>query len=156
MGTFDPFTNGHNEIVENALKIFDEMVVLVAVSPMKKTMFSPEERVEMLQKHFEAEKRVEVQQWGRLTVEYARQHQIEAVVRGLRPTGDFEIEFQMASMNQRLLPDIATIFLMTGKNNYFISSSLVKEISLHGGNVDDFVPQAVRDYFKSRKNKGEQ
>ncbi len=142
-GTFDPFTVGHNDILQRSLKIFDEVTVLVAVSPTKKPMFSKEERLEMLEEHFKDYDNVNVDTWGGLIVDYAKQKGIGSIIRGLRPTGDFEIEFQMASMNNKIYPDIETVFLMTEGENYYISSTLVKVVYRYGGVVVVFLSIAI-------------
>lgn len=150
-GTFDPFTNGHLDIVQRALKIFDEVTVLVAVSPTKKPFLGQDKRVELLETLFKDEKKVKVDSWDGLIVEYARQNKISSIVRGLRPTGDFEIEFQMASMNRKINQECDTVFLMTSEKLYYISSSLVKEVFNHGGDVSPFVPSIVlEELLKSR------
>lgn len=147
-GTFDPFTNGHDDIVKRALKVFDELTILVAVSPAKKSLFTRDERVEMIKTHIAGDSRIKVDSWDGLVVEYARQHSIFSLVRGLRPTGDFEMEFQMASMNNHLNPEIETFFLPTGGNHYFISSSLIKELHQYGRDISDFVPKSILEYLK--------
>ena len=151
-GTFDPFTNGHLDIVQRAVKIFDEIVILVAVSPTKKPFMSSEARVSVLKKLFAHEPKVRVDSWSGLIVEYARQNKITSIVRGLRPTGDFEIEFQMASMNRKINPECDTVFLMTSEKLYYISSSLVKEVYTHNGDITAFVPPMVLDEMKKIKN----
>lgn len=150
-GTFDPFTNGHQDILDRSLKIFDEVTVLIAVSPTKKTMFTPAQRQEMLETHFKSTPKVKVDFWDGLVVEYARQKGIGTLIRGLRPTGDFEIEFQMAAMNHKIHSQIETVFFMTEGLNYFVSSSLVREIYQHGGDIADFVPKAILDSIKTLK-----
>ncbi len=150
-GTFDPFTNGHLDIVQRAVKIFDQLVILVAVSPTKNPFMSTEARVEVLKKLFAHEPKVKVESWSGLVVEYARQHKINSIVRGLRPTGDFEIEFQMASMNRKINPDCDTVFLMTSEKLYYISSSLVKEVYNHNGDITPFVPPLVLEELKKIK-----
>lgn len=150
-GTFDPFTNGHLDIVQRAIKIFDEVVVLVAVSPTKKPFMSTEQRVSVLKKLFANEPKVKIDSWGGLIVDYARINRIGSIVRGLRPTGDFEIEFQMASMNRKINPDCDTVFLMTSEKLYYISSSLVKEVYNHNGDISSFVPPLVYDELKKIK-----
>ena len=150
-GTFDPFTNGHLDIVNRACGIFDEVVVLVAVSPNKKPLMSTEQRVEVLKKIFAHEPKVKVDSWTGLIVEYARKNNISSIVRGLRPTGDFEIEFQMASMNRKINPDCDTVFLMTSEKLYYISSSLVKEVWTHDGEISTFVPPLVHEEMKKLK-----
>ncbi len=152
-GTFDPFTNGHLDIVQRALKIFDELIVIVAVSPTKQPLMSTEQRVKVLKKLFAHEPKIKVESWTGLIVEYARQHKINSIVRGLRPTGDFEIEFQMASMNRKINPDCDTVFLMTSEKLYYISSSLVKEVYQHDGDITSFVPPLVQDEMNKLKKK---
>ncbi len=152
-GTFDPFTNGHLDIVQRAAKVFDEIVVLVAVSPNKVPFMSTETRVSVLKKLFAHEPKVTVDSWTGLIVEYARQNNIGSIVRGLRPTGDFEIEFQMASMNRKINPDCDTVFLMTSEKLYYISSSLVKEVWTYDGDVTPFVPPLILEELKKLKPK---
>ena len=151
-GSFDPITIGHKDIVERALKIFDEVTLLIAISPSKKPLFSTEQRVTLLKETFADEPRVKSDSWQGLLVGYVKQNNIGAIVRGLRPTGDFEIEFQMASMNRKLLPEAETVFLMTGENTYYVSSSLVKEVYSHGGDVSEFVPKNILEALKSKKD----
>ncbi len=150
-GTFDPFTNGHQDILLRALNLFDEVTILVAISPTKKPLFSREKRMEMLAVLFKGNDKIKINAWDGLIVDYARQNGIQSIVRGLRPTGDFEIEFQMASMNNKLYPDVDTIFLMTGGEHYFISSSLVKEVFHHGGDIKPFVPSEILEQMNKLK-----
>lgn len=150
-GTFDPFTLGHDDILKRALRVFDEITILVAVAPAKKALFSQEERVKMIREHLSDEPRAKVDSWNGLIVEYAKKHHINAIVRGLRPTGDFEMEFQMASMNNKLYQEIDTFFLPTSGNHYFVSSSLVKELHKHGRNVSEFVPPKILNQLKPSK-----
>lgn len=142
-GSFDPFTNGHLDIVNRALSLFDEITILLAVSPSKNPYIPKETRKNLLEEIFKDKPNVKVDTWDGLIVDYARDHKIDSIVRGLRPTGDFETEFQMASMNRKLYSNIETVFLMTGENLYYISSSLVKEVHKHGGDIQKFVPQIV-------------
>jgi len=151
-GSFDPFTNGHLDIVTRALKIVDELVILIAVSPSKKPFLEKEKRVELLQEIFKNEPKIKIDFYGGLIVEYAKDNNIDVIIRGLRPTGDFENEFQMASMNRKLHSEIETVFLMTGENLYYISSSLVKEVWNHGGEVEEFVPAPIYKELESRKD----
>jgi pantetheine-phosphate adenylyltransferase len=151
-GTFDPFTNGHLDIVQRAIKIFDELTILVAVSPTKKPFMSTESRLEVLAKLFAHEPKVKVDSWNGLIVDYAKKNNIGSIVRGLRPTGDFEIEFQMASMNRKINHDCDTVFLMTSEKLYYISSSLVKEVYNHQGDITSFVPPLVLDEMKKIKS----
>ena len=150
-GTFDPFTNGHLDIVERAIKIFDELIIIVAVSPTKNPFMSTEARLEVLKKLFSHEPKVKVESWNGLIVDYAKQHKIGSIVRGLRPTGDFEIEFQMASMNRKINPECDTVFLMTSEKLYYVSSSLVKEVYHHHGDITPFVPPLVLEEMKKIK-----
>lgn len=149
-GTFDPFTNGHANILIRSLEIFDEVTVLVAVSPTKKPLFSMKERLGMIGELYQSEKKIIVDSWEGLIVDYAKKHNIGNIVRGLRPTGDFEIEFQMASMNQKLYPEIETVFLMTGPEHYYVSSSLVKEIHNYGRDISPFVPKEVLKHLPKK------
>lgn len=149
-GTFDPFTNGHQDILVRSLDLFEQVTILIAVSPTKQPLSSMEDRVAMLKEHFKNEPKIKVDSWDGLVVDYARKHKIGAMLRGLRPTGDFEIEFQMASMNQKLYPDLETVFLMTRGKHYFISSTLVKEIYHHGGDISEFVPPTIVKYLTKK------
>jgi pantetheine-phosphate adenylyltransferase len=149
-GSFDPFTNGHMDIVERALKMFDTVIILVAISPAKKEFLSKNERMSLLNKIFIENERVKVDSWDGLIVDYVESNNVSAIVRGLRPTGDFEIEFQMASMNRKLNPNAETVFFTTGENLYYISSSLVKEVFNHGGDIKGFVPAVI---FKELEKK---
>lgn len=142
-GAFDPFTSGHLDIVKRALAVFDEIVILVAVSPNKKSLLDPDERVQMVKEVFSNHDSVSVDHFSGLVVDYAQRKKINHLIRGLRPTGDFESEFQMATMNNKLDSNIETVFFMTGEQYFYISSSLVKEIHLHGGDVSNFVPPEV-------------
>lgn len=147
-GSFDPITNGHIDIVKRALTIFDELTLVIAVSPSKKPLLSKTSRKKLLAQIFKDEPKVKIDTWDGLIVDYAKKHNITTIVRGLRPTGDFEIEFQMASMNRKLNPCTETVFLMTGENLYYISSSLVKEILHHNGDISSFVPECVLKELK--------
>lgn len=150
-GSFDPFTKGHLDIVKRALNIFDEVNIVIAVSPAKSSLISREDRKALIEKIFESEDRVKVDVWDELIVDYAKKKNIKSIVRGLRPTGDFEMEFQMASMNRKLNSDTDTVFLMTGENLYYISSSLVKEVFRHGGDISTFVPAEINEFLKSKR-----
>lgn len=150
-GTFDPFTNGHLDIVQRGVQLFDKLTVVVAVSPTKKPTLTQDRRVELLKELFKNEPKVEIVSWGGLVVEYARQHKIGYIVRGLRPTGDFEIEFQMAAMNRQLNPKLDTVFLTTSDKLYYVSSSLVKEVWAHGGDISPFVPPLILEELKKHR-----
>ena len=149
-GSFDPFTNGHDEIIQSALKIFDEIIILLGVSPTKNPFFSTKQRLEMVEKHFAGNKRIVVKSSNGLIVEYAKKNKINTLIRGLRPTGGFSLEFQMAIMNNMLHPEIETVFF-TGKKYHFISSGLVREVFTHGGKYEDFVPSIISNLMKKYK-----
>lgn len=147
-GTFDPFTNGHDNILQRAINIFDEVTVLLAVSPTKKPLLEIDDRLKLLEEHLSQYPNAKVDKFEGLVVDYAKRNKIGSLVRGLRPTGDFEIEFQMAAMNKELCPDVETVFLMTEGDNYFVSSTLVREILSHGGDVQKFVPPKIYEGLK--------
>jgi len=142
-GSFDPFTFGHQDILERACGIFDEVIVAVLRNPSKTPMFSVEERIEMIRESMTGNGQVDVDSFEGLTVDFAQQVGAAAIVRVLRATSDFESEFQMALFNRKLAPGITTVFLMTSFANVFLSSSLTKEVARYGGNVDFAVPASV-------------
>jgi pantetheine-phosphate adenylyltransferase len=142
-GSFDPFTLGHLDILERACGIFDRVIVGVLRNPNKTAMFSADERMEMIRDSLEGNSKIEVDSFEGLTVEFARTVDAVAIVRGLRATSDFESEFQMALFNRKLAPGVTTVFLMTSFANVFLSSSLIKEVASHGGDVEFAVPASV-------------
>lgn len=146
-GTFDPFTNGHQDILLRSLTIFDEVTVLVANNRTKTPLFSADDRVSMIRECYANDPKIKVASWDGLTVDYAKSNNIHTIIRGLRPTGDFEAEFQMASMNKRLYSKIETIFLVTEGDNYYVSSSLVKEIFRLGRNIEEFLPAKIYEWL---------
>lgn len=155
-GSFDPITNGHLDLLERALKIFDRVIITIAVHPGKKPLFSLEERFELIRKSLEGNPdghRVEVDHFQGLLVDYVRKVNANAIVRGLRVVSDFEYEFQMALMNRRLNTDIETLFLMTGMRWIFISSSIIKEVVSAGGCVNGLVPDVVESALVARLGK---
>ena len=149
--SFDPFTLGHADSISRALKLFDELTIVIAVSPSKKPLLTKEQRTEMLLELFKDNPSVKVDSCDGLIVDFAKDKKIDAMVRGLRPIGDFDLEFQMASINKKLLPDLETVFFMTGDNLYYVSSSIVKEVYNHGGDVSKFVPEQVLDYLNKTR-----
>lgn len=149
-GSFDPFSNGHHEIVVRGLELFDEIVILVAVSNSKKALFSMEERVQMIRELYLNEPRVKVDSSTGLLVDYATQHKIGFILRGLRPTGDFDYEFHMASMNHELQPKIDTVFFITHKEHSCVSSTAIREILSCGGDVSKFVPAVIYRHLQKR------
>jgi len=142
-GSFDPITYGHLDVLWRALDLFDHIVVGVACNPRKSPLFSAEERIEQIREAVGAEPRVEVQVFSGLLVDYARERGAVALVRGLRAVSDFEYEFQMAGMNRKLTPGIQAVFLMAAEEHFYVSSSLVKEVALLGGDVTEHAPPGV-------------
>ncbi len=147
-GTFDPVTHGHADLVKRAARVFDEVIVAIAESPHKKPLFSLERRIEMTERVLEDLDNVRVVGFDTLLIEFAREIGANVLVRGLRAVSDFEYEFQLASMNRHLNPDIETMFLTPDENYSFISSSLVKEIARLGGDVSRFVHDDVREALR--------
>jgi len=143
-GTFDPITNGHYEIIRRASELFESLVVGVAVSPEKEPLFSIERRVEMVNEVLQTLSNVEIQEYSGLTVNFAKEIDAHVVVRGLRSPADAQYEFELARMNKELAGDVETIFLSSGNNNAFISSSLMKQIASEGGDIAGFVHPTVQ------------
>jgi pantetheine-phosphate adenylyltransferase len=143
-GTFDPFTNGHIDILERANNIFDEIIIAVAVNSQKKPMFTAEERTEMIKDCVSNYPHVIVDtlQTG-LLIDYAKAKDAVAIIRGLRQVADFEYEFQIALMNRHLYPDITTVFLMPNEKYTYLTSSIIREVASLGGDISDFVPEPV-------------
>jgi pantetheine-phosphate adenylyltransferase len=155
-GSFDPITNGHVDIIERGLKVFDEIVVAVLENPKKAPLFSTKERIAMIRELFGRKGHVSVRSFRGLLVEFARKQNTRVVIRGLRAISDFEYELQMALMNRNLAPDIETFFMMPNVKYSFLSSNLVREVVMLGGPVDDLVPGLVarrlQDKIKRLKN----
>jgi pantetheine-phosphate adenylyltransferase len=149
-GSFDPITNGHLDLIQRALKVFDHIIVAVAVNTIKKALFTMEERLEMTRVSLQSYPQVSVDTFTGLLVEYAKRQNAKTILRGLRAVTDFEYEFQLAMMNRRLEPEIETVFLMTGLRWVFLSSSILKEAAVHGGNIEGMVPEIV---FKKLREK---
>ena len=152
-GTFDPITLGHVDIVSRASPLFDTVILAVAASTSKNTVFSIDERVELSKGVLKHISNVEVQKFGGLMVDFAREKKASVVLRGLRAVSDFEYEFQLAGMNRKLMPEVDTIFMPTSERYTYISSSLVREIAVYGGDVSDFVDPKVCEALKSRFEK---
>ncbi|VAW66615.1 Phosphopantetheine adenylyltransferase [hydrothermal vent metagenome] len=143
-GTFDPVTNGHSDLVARASRLFDKVIVAVAASPSKAPLLNLDERIELTREVLSGYSNVEVCGFSDLLVDFVRQRKANAILRGLRVVSDFEFEMQLASMNRHLAPEIETLFLTPSEKSSFISSSLVKEIASHNGDVSEFLnPQAV-------------
>ena len=143
-GSFDPLTNGHLDVIERAVKLFDRVVVAVAKNESKQPLFSLEERVELVRRSIQHLRGVEADSFDCLLVDYVEQQSAQAVVRGLRAVSDFEFEFQLALMNRKLNERVETIFMMPKDTYTFLSSRIVKEIARLGGDVSAFVPSHVK------------
>lgn len=149
-GTFDPITNGHANLVQRALRRFDRVIIGIARSTTKSTCFTLDERVSLARTALEQLEHVEVVGFDGLLVKFAQEQEAGVILRGLRAVSDFEYEFQLASMNRKLAPDIETMFLTPDEGYSFISSSLVREIAALGGDVLPFVHPAVEVALKKR------
>ncbi|MGX5915401.1 pantetheine-phosphate adenylyltransferase [Aliidiomarina sp. Khilg15.8] len=144
-GTFDPITNGHSDLIERAANLFTEVVVGIAASPSKKPLFSLQQRVDLVKAVTEHLPNVTVVGFSGLLVEFAREREATVLIRGLRAVSDFEYEFQLANMNRRLHPGLESVFLTPAEENSFISSTLVKEVALHHGDVTQFTDARVAE-----------
>lgn len=142
-GTFDPITNGHVDIISRAAAMFDNVILAIAASPGKKPLFTLEERVALARDALAHIPNVEVQGFSDLMANFAREQQANILVRGLRAVADFEYEMQLAQMNRHLMPGLESVFLMPAKEWSFVSSSLVKEVARHHGDVAHFLPAPV-------------
>ena len=149
-GTFDPITLGHEDLVRRATRLFDRVVVAIAANPGKEPMFSLDERVALAKSVLTGFDGVEVTGYEGLTVEFAREHGLQVIVRGLRAISDFEYEFQLANMNRHLTDEVETAFLTPTETYTYISSSLVREIASLGGDISEFVSPAVREALLER------
>lgn len=151
-GTFDPITNGHIDVVQRATEMFSKVIVLVARNSTKSPMFNDKERVAMIKEIFHGNRRVSVDVFDRLLVDYARGKKATVLVRGLRAVSDFEFEFQMALTNRKLDPTIDTVFLMPHARYTYLNSSIVREVARLGGDVSAFVPSSVRRRLQEKLN----
>ena len=149
-GSFDPFTNGHLDILDRTLKLFSEVTVLVAGSSRKTKMLSIEDRVELIREVVKDKPNVKVDTTPGLIMEYARQHNVKAVIRGLRTPSDFEYEYMMATMNKNIHPECETVFMMTSQGLYFVSSTMIKELLTYGGDISPYVPQSILKKLKEK------
>jgi pantetheine-phosphate adenylyltransferase len=149
-GTFDPITRGHEELVRRAARLFDRVVVAISASPKKAPLFSLEERVGLAKEVLADVAGVSVTGYDDLTIEFARRHDLGAIVRGLRAVSDFEYEFQLATMNRHLTDEDETVFLTPTEHFMFVSSSLIREIAEYGGDVSAFVHPVVEAGLKRK------
>ncbi|GAA0534467.1 phosphopantetheine adenylyltransferase [Saccharopolyspora subtropica] len=148
-GSYDPVTNGHLDIIERASKLFDEVVVAVLINKNKKSLFTVEERLEMLREVTHQWPNVRIDSWHGLLVDYCRAHEIDAIVKGLRAVSDFDYELQMAQMNQQL-SGVETMFMSTNPLYSFLASSLVKEVATYGGDVSNLLPPEIEQRLRQR------
>ncbi|NOI15113.1 pantetheine-phosphate adenylyltransferase [Vibrio hepatarius] len=144
-GTFDPITHGHVDIIKRALKMFSHVVVAVAESPRKNTLFTLDERIEMVEEVFKGEANITVKGFSGLLVDFVKEEQSTTLIRGLRTTMDFEYELGLSTMYQKLMPEIESLFLPPNEKYAFLSSTIVREVALHGGDVSDFVHPYIAD-----------
>ena len=142
-GTFDPLTNGHTDLITRAAKMFDSVLLAIAHNPTKKPCFTLDERVDLAKTVLSQYKNVQIIGFSGLLVDLAKVHNASVLIRGIRAVSDFDYEFQLANMNRRLHPDLESVFLTPSEQNSFISSTLVKEVALHNGDVSDFVSPIV-------------
>ena len=151
-GTFDPLTNGHLDLIERASKMFDEVIIAVAASPSKQTMFTLEERVNFCKEVTQHLDNVSAQGFSGLMVDFAKQVNANILIRGLRTTVDFEYEFGLTNMYKRLMPSLESVFLTPAEEYAFISSTIVREVAIHGGDVTPFVPEIIADALHGKKS----
>ena len=149
-GSFDPLTNGHVDIIARGARLFDRIIVAILVNAEKQPLFSMDERVEIARAVFESHENVEIDTFHGLLVDYVERRQAQVIVRGLRAVSDFEFEFQMALMNQRLKPKIETVFMMPAEQYTYISSRLIKEVFSLGGRVHGLVPDLVESRLREK------
>lgn len=149
-GTFDPVTNGHLDIIERAIRLFDTVIVTIARNSAKNPLFSDKERVEMIREAVKGWKQVEIDSFEGLLVNYAKERNASAVLRGLRAISDFEYEFQLALTNRKLNDSLETVFLMPSERYTYLNSTIVREIARLGGDVSDFVPPVVKKAFDKK------
>lgn len=155
-GSFDPITNGHLDIIERASRVFGEVIVAVAINYSKKPLFTVEERIEMIRESCVEFPNVVVDSFEGLTVDCAEKQGASVIVRSLRAVSDFEYEFQMALMNRRQKPSIETVFMMTGADYIYLSSSIIKEMAALGGSVEGLVPEPVREKLIVKQTRNRQ
>jgi len=152
-GSFDPITNGHIDILEKTSKIFDRIIIAVVHNVYKQALFTLEERVNLIKESIRHISNIEVESFSGLLVNYVKEKEACAIIRGLRTVTDFEYEMHMAMMNKELLPEVDTIFVMSSSKYIFVSSSIIKEAALVGGDVSSLVPEAVKRKLEEKIRK---
>lgn len=152
-GSFDPATNGHIDVIERALKIFDKVIVAVGDNPEKKPLFSTKERMAMLRESTRHLKNLEIDSFSGLLIDYVKRKNSRIIIRGLRAVSDFEFEFQRALLNRVVDNEIETVFIMTKEHYVYLNSSIIKEISMFGGNINGMVPEIVERKLKEKFSK---
>jgi pantetheine-phosphate adenylyltransferase len=150
-GSFDPLTNGHLDIIKRARMVFDKVVIIVLHNPQKNVLFTFEERVQMIRDIVSDIDGVEVDSFSGLLVDYMTQNNYDIIIKGLRALSDFEYEFQMALMNRKICPAVETLFMMTANDHSYVSSSLVKDVHRHGGDISEFVPSLVEKLLNEKR-----
>jgi pantetheine-phosphate adenylyltransferase len=154
-GSFDPITNGHIDIIRRGLRVFDKLIILIAYNPAKSSLFTVEERIDLIETVIGDDPRIRIDSFSGLLVDYVKKENSLVILRGLRALSDFEYEFQMALINRRLDRDIETVFLMTGYKWFYTSSQLIKEAASHGGSVRGLVPDVVLQALQQKYGKQE-
>lgn len=149
-GSFDPVTNGHLDILSRSLELFDTVVIAIGYNIDKQGLFSIEERIDLIRESLKGNNRVIVDSFQGLLVDFVRKVNARFVIRGLRAMSDFEFEFQTASMNRNLSPDMDTVFMMTSKDYFFVSSRTIKEVANFGGSVSGWVPEVVEKALRKK------
>ncbi|MEE4312038.1 MAG: pantetheine-phosphate adenylyltransferase [candidate division KSB1 bacterium] len=152
-GTFDPITNGHLDIIERSVLLFDEVIVAVTTNPQKSPLFSVEDRIDMITNAVQGKQNIVTDSFNELLVSYAQRRGATAIIRGLRATSDFEYEFQMALVNRKLSKNLLTVFLMPNEKYTYLNSTIVKEVASLNGDISCFVPSYVLKKMKEKFNK---
>ena len=154
-GTFDPITNGHEDLIQRASRLFDEVLVGVAQSQAKRPFFSLDERISLAREVLKPYRNVKVEGFSGLLSEFVKEHSATVILRGLRAVSDFEYEFQLAGMNRRLAPGVETLFLTPSDKYLFLSATIVREIAVLGGDISAFVHPATAERMRAKIGRGE-
>ena len=149
-GSFDPITNGHMDIIQRGLEIFDQVIIAVARNSEKNSLFSVQDRIELIDRLIAGNPQLEVDTFDGLLVDYVVSRKASVILRGLRAVSDFEYEFQLAQMNRSISQQVETLFMMTATQNAYLSSSIVKEVASHGGDIAKFVPPLVAKELRKK------